>query len=123
MARAKNSPQTAAVPACPEGPDLPSPTREDDIAAVRQQIEAFEEKLDEFESDLESSGWDDIGDFRSQLDDLRLRLKGLRAGAEALEAIADAAWPDARQDLENGLLEAAGTLKELEAGLKMVLPE
>jgi hypothetical protein len=123
MAKAKKSPERAAATACPEGLNLPRPTREDYVATVDQQIEAFEEKLDEFESDMETSGWDDIGDFRGQLDDLRLRLKGLRAGAEALEAVADAAWPDAHRDMEDGLLEAAGALKELEAGLKMVLPE
>jgi hypothetical protein len=123
MANAKKSSKTTAATDCPEGLILPRPTREDYVATVGQQIEAFEEKLDEFESDMESSGWDDIGDFRGQLDDLRIRLKGLRAGAEALEAVSDAAWPDAHRDMEDGLLAAAGALRELEAGLTMVLPE
>jgi hypothetical protein len=123
MAKTKGSPKTAAEPACPEDLNLPRQTREDHVASVVAQIEAFDERLGELESDMESSGWDDIGDFRGQLDDLRSKLRALRSRAEELDAIPDTAWPGASGDMDEAMLEAAGMLEEFEAGLKMVLPE
>jgi len=120
----RNKTKTAAEgPACPDDLSLPRQTREDYVATVIQQIGAFEEKLDQVESDMESSGWDDIGDFRRQLDDLRMRLKGLRSKSEELEGVADPAWPDAYEEMEQSLVEAAGDIDNLVAGLSGVLPE
>lgn len=115
--------RTVAGAACPEGLNLPRQTREEYVAEILQQIAAFEERLEEIESDMESSGWDDIGDFRGQLDDLRVRLKGIRSRSEELEAVPDGDWPEASKDMEEILGEAAASLDDLTAGLRMVLPE
>jgi hypothetical protein len=123
MAAKTNKPKAAAGPACPTGLNMPRPTREDYVATVLEQVGAFEERLDEIETDMESSGWDDIGDFRRQLDDLRARLKGIRARSGDLEGVADQDWPEAYEEMEASLLDAAGSLEDLTAGLSTVLPE
>jgi hypothetical protein len=123
MAVKTNTPKAAAGPACPTGLDLPRQTREDYVATVLEQVGAFEERLDEIEGDMESSGWDDIGDFRRQLDDLRARLKGIRARSGELEGVADQDWSDAYEETEASLLDVAGSLEQLSAGLSSVLPE
>jgi hypothetical protein len=115
--------RAAAGPACPTELDLPRQTREDYVATVLEQVGAFEERLDEIEGDMENSGWDDIGDFRRQLDDLRARLKGIRARSGELEGIPDQDWSDAYEEMEASLLDAAGSLEQLSAGLSTVLPE
>lgn len=120
---AKNNKTKAAGPACPTGLDLPRQTREDYVATVLEQVGAFEERLDEIEADMETSGWDDIGDFRRQLDDLRARLKGIRARSGELEGVADQDWPDAYEEMDASLLDVAGSLEQLSAGLSSVLPE
>lgn len=109
--------------ACPEELDLPRPNREEYVASVLQQVGAFEEKLDELESDMESSGWDDISDFRGQLDDLRMKLKGIRSRSEELEAVPDASWPGAYEEMEESLVDVAGSVADLTSGLSQVLPE
>jgi hypothetical protein len=113
----------AKGPACPGELALPPPNREDYVATVLEQVGAFEERLDEIETDMESTGWDDIGEFRRQLDDLRARMRGLRSRAGELEGLPDADWPDARGEMEESLLEAAGGLEDFAAGLSQVLPE
>jgi hypothetical protein len=123
MAVKTNKPKAAAGPACPPGLDLPRQTREDYVATVLEQVGAFEERLDEIEGDMESSGWDDIGDFRRQLDDLRARLKGIRARSGELEGVPDQDWSDAYEETEASLLDVAGSLEQLSAGLSTVLPE
>ena len=123
MAAKTNKPKAAAGPACPTELDLPRQTREDYVATVLEQVGAFEEKLDEIEGDMESSGWDDIGDFRRQLDDLRARLKGIRARSGELEGIPDQDWSDTYEEMEASLLDVAGSLEQLSAGLSTVLPE
>jgi hypothetical protein len=121
---AKNDKTTAAPgPACPTGLNLPRPTREDYVATVLEQVGAFEERLDEIEADMENSGWNDIGDYRGQLEDLRARLKGIRARSGELEAVADKDWPEVYEEMEASLLDAAGGLDDLSAGLGQVLPE
>jgi predicted nucleic acid-binding Zn-ribbon protein len=115
--------KTAEGPVCDEGLNLPRQTREEYVASLLQQIGAFEERLDELESDMESTGWDDIGDYRGQLDDPRVKLKGLRSRSEELEVVADSAWPDAFEEMEETLVETAESVKDLAAGLSMVLPE
>lgn len=115
--------RAAAGPACPTELDLPRQTREDYVATVLEQVGAFEERLDEIEGDMENSGWDDIGDFRRQLDDLRARLKGIVARSGELEGVADQDWPDAYEEMEASLLDTAGSLEQLSAGLSSVLPE
>ena len=119
----KGKKKAAEGPACADGLNLPRQTREEYVASVLQQIGAFEERLDELESDMETSGWDDIGDYRGQLDDLRVKMKVLRSRSEELEAVADSAWPDAYDEMEESLVEAAESVKDLAAGLSMVLPE
>jgi len=123
MAAKNNKTKAAAGPACPTGLDLPRQTREDYVATVLEQVGAFEERLDEIEADMETSGWDDIGDFRRQLDDLRARLKGIRARSGELEGVADQDWPDAYEEMDASLLDVAGSLEQLSAGLSSVLPE
>jgi hypothetical protein len=123
MANSRKKTKPESAPACPEGLDLPAQTREEYVGTVLQQVAAFEERLEELESDMESSGWDDIGDFRGRLDDLRLRLKGLRSRSDELEAAPDAAWPDARGEMEESLAEVAESIDDLVSGLRMVLPE
>jgi hypothetical protein len=122
MAKTQKS-EVAAGPDCPERLNQPRPTREEYVATVLQQISAFEERLDELESDMESSGWDDIGNFRGQLDDLRMRLKGIRSRSEELEAVPDSGWPEAYEEIEESLVETAGGVEDLVAGLSVVLPE
>jgi hypothetical protein len=123
MAAKNDKTKAAAGPACPPGLDLPRQTREDYVVTVLEQVGAFEERLDEIEGDMETSGWDDIGDFRRQLDDLRARLKGIRARSGELEGVADQDWSDAYEETEASLLDAAGSLEQLSAGLSTVLPE
>jgi hypothetical protein len=72
---------------------------------------------------MENSGWNDIGDYRGQLDDLRTRLKGIRARSGELEAVADKEWSEVYEEMEASLLDAAGSLEDLSAGLGTVLPE
>ena len=122
MAKEKKmtAPEAAA---CPEELNMPRQNREEYVATVLQQIGAFEERLEELETDMESSGWDDIGDFRGQLDDLRAKLKALRSRAEELEAVSDKAWPDVYEEMEESLVDVAGGVDDLVAGLSMVLPE
>jgi hypothetical protein len=115
--------KSAEGAACPEGLNLPRQTREDYVAGTLQQIAAFEERLDELETDMESSGWDDIGDFRGQLDDLRVKLKAARSRSEELETVSDPAWTDAQEEMEESMVEIAGSIDELVAGLSPVLPE
>lgn len=110
-------------PACPEELELPRQNREEYVASVLQQVGDFEEKLDELESDMESSGWDDISDFRGQLDDLRLRLKGIRTRSEELEAVPDASWSGVYEEMEESLVDLAGSVADLASGLSLVLPE
>jgi hypothetical protein len=123
MAAKNNRTKAAAGPACPTELNLPRQTREDYAATVLEQVGAFEERLDEIEADMENSGWDDIGNFRGQLDDLRAKLKGIRARSGELEAFADQDWPDAYEEMEASLLDVAGSLEDLSAGLSAVLPE
>jgi len=122
MAKEKKTAAPEAA-ACPEGLNMPRQTREAYVGTVLQQIGAFEERLEELETDMESSGWDDIGDYRGQLDDLRAKLKALRSRAEELEAVSDKAWPDVYEDMEESLVDVAGSIDDLVAGLSMVLPE
>jgi hypothetical protein len=123
MAAKNDKTKAAGGPACPTGLNLPRPTREDYVATVLEQVGAFEEKLDEIEADMENSGWNDIGDYRGQLEDLRARLKGIRARSGELEGIPDQDWSDAYEEMEASLLDAAGSLEQLSAGLSTVLPE
>ncbi|MGZ5424066.1 MAG: hypothetical protein ACXWF4_05900 [Candidatus Aminicenantales bacterium] len=109
--------------ACAEEQNPPRQNREEYVAGVLQQIGDFEEKLDELEADMESSGWDDISDYRGQLDDLRLKLKGLRSRSEELEAVPDPSWPGAYEEMEESLVDVAGSVADLAAGLSLVLPE
>jgi hypothetical protein len=109
--------------ACPGDLNLPSPSREDYIGTVLEQLGEFEERLAELESDLESAGWDVVGDYRGQLDDLRLRLKAARAKSEELEGVPDADWPSLYQEMEDTLLELAESVDDLAVAAGGVLPE
>ncbi len=122
MAKKKRT-TIADAAACPEGLNMPRPTREEHTATVLQQIAAFEERLEGLETDMESSGWDDIGDYRGRLDDLRARLKALSSRAEELEAVSDKAWPAANKEMEESLVDVAEGIDDLVAGLSLVLPE
>jgi len=115
--------QGQAGPACPEGLNLPGPSREEYVASVLEQIGEFEEKLGELESGLESAGWDDAGDYLGELEDLRLQLKAARAKSEELEAATDAAWPSVYEEMEGALLEVAGRVEDFASELGRVLPE
>ena len=108
---------------CPEELNMPQQSREEYVASVLEQIDAFEEKLADLESDMESAGWDSIGDYRGQLDDIRVRLKGARAKSEELEATADSAWPSVYEEMEETLLEVAGRVEDLALELGRVTPE
>jgi chromosome segregation ATPase len=109
--------------ACADGSALTQQSREEYIAGVVQQLEAFEEKLGELETDMESSGWDDISDFRAQLDDLRVKLRALRSQSDELETVADTVWPGAYEEMEESLADVAGAVEDLASGLSPVLPE
>ena len=109
--------------ACPEELNMPQQSREEYVASVLEQIDAFEEKLADLESDMESAGWDNVGDYRVQLDDIRVRLKGARAKSEELEATADSAWPSVYEEMEETLLEVAGRVENLALELGRVMPE
>lgn len=127
-ARAGSRRQTQARPgkegpACPEGLNLPGPSREEYVASVLEQISEFEEKLGELESDLESAGWEDAGDYVIQLEDARLQLKAARAKSEELEAATDAAWPSVHKEMEGVLFQVAGRVEDLASELGRVLPE
>jgi phage shock protein A len=124
MAKKKvTTPAGAERPACPEGLSLPRQTREEYVENVLQQIGDFEDRLETLEADMESSGWDDIANFRGQLDDLRVKLRDLRSRSEELEAVADRAWPDAREEIEDALAGVGGGVEDLAAVLSPVLPE
>jgi phage shock protein A len=109
--------------ACPGEINLPGPSREEYVSSALEQIGEFEERLAELESDMESAGWDAVGDYRGGLEDLRLRLKEARAKSEELEAAADSAWPTVYQEMEETLLELAGSVEDLALELGRVLPE
>jgi hypothetical protein len=110
-------------PACPEGLNMPGPSREEYVGGVLEQIGEFEEKLGELESDLESAGWEDAGDYLIRLEDLRLQLKAARTKSEELEAATDAAWPSVYEEMEAALLEVAGRVEDFASELGRVLPE
>jgi chromosome segregation ATPase len=118
--RKRNRTESAA---CADELALTQQSREEYIAGVLQQIEAFEEKLGELEGDMESSGWDDLSDFRGQLDDLRTKLRTLRSQADELETVADSVWPGAYEEMEESLADVAGGVEGLASGLSLVLPE
>ena len=109
--------------ACADELALAPQSREEYLAGVLQQIEAFDEKLGELEGDMESSGWDDISDFRARLDDLRTKLRALRSQADELETVADPVWPGAYEEMEESLAGVAGEIEGLASGLSLVLPE
>jgi len=93
------------------------------VASVLEQIGDLEEKLAELESGMESTSWDDVGDYRGRLEDLRLRLKAARAKSEELEAAEDSDWPSVHEEMEETLLEVAGSVEDLALDLGRVLPE
>lgn len=109
--------------ACADELALAPQSREEYLAGVLQQIEAFDEKLGELEGDMESSGWDDISDFRGRLDDLRTKLRALRSQADELETVLDPVWPGAYEEMEESLSGVAGEVEDLASGLSLVLPE
>ena len=109
--------------ACADELALAPQSREEYLAGVLQQIEAFDEKLGELEGDMESSGWDDISDFRGRLDDLRTKLRALRSQADELETVLDPVWPGAYEEMEESLTGVAGEVEDLASGLSLVLPE
>ncbi|MBP1658923.1 MAG: hypothetical protein H6P95_115 [Candidatus Aminicenantes bacterium] len=109
--------------ACADELALAPQSREEYLAGVLQQIEAFDEKLGELEGDMESSGWDDISDFRARLDDLRTKLRALRSQADELETVLDPVWPGAYEEMEESLSGVAGEVEDLASGLSLVLPE
>ena len=109
--------------ACADELALAPQSREEYLAGVLQQIEAFGEKLGELEGDMESSGWDDISDFRARLDDLRTKLRALRSQADELETVLDPVWPGAYEEMEESLSGVAGEVEDLASGLSLVLPE
>ena len=124
MANHDNKKRTAKRgAACADGSALTQQSREEYIAGVVQQLEAFEEKLGELETDMESSGWDDISDFRGRLDDLRTKLRALRSQADELETVLDPVWPGAYEEMEESLSGVAGEVEDLASGLSLVLPE
>jgi len=102
---------------------MPRQSREEYVAGVLGQIDDFEERLGQLESDMESTGWDDIGDYRGQIEDLRVRLKAARAKSEELEAATNSVWPSLYEEMEEALLEVAGTIEDLALELAGVLPE
>jgi len=109
--------------ACADELALAPQSRDEYLAGVLQQIEAFDEKLGELEGDMESSGWDDISDFRARLDDLRTKLRALRSQADELETVLDPVWPGAYEEMEESLSGVAGEVEDLASGLSLVLPE
>lgn len=123
MANNNRKPKAAEDVVCADDLALTQQSREEYVAGVLQQIEAFEEKLGELEGDMESSGWDDISDYRGQLEDLRTKLRALRSQTEELETVADPAWPGASEEMEGSLAEVAGGVESLTVGLSLVLPE
>jgi len=109
-------------PACPDGLNVPRPSRDDYIAGVLEQIAEFEERLGELESDLEAAGWEDPGDYTNQIEDLRVQLKAAREKAGEVEGATDAAWPSVYDEMEETLLEVTGRMENLAAELGRVLP-
>lgn len=123
MTNNNRKPKRTEGAACADELALTQQSREEYIAGVLQQIEAFEEKLGELEGDMESSGWDDLSDFRGQLDDLRTKLRALRSQADELETVADSVWPGAYEEMEESLADVGGAVEGLASGLSLVLPE
>jgi len=109
-------------PACPDGLNVPRPSRDDYVAGVLEQVAEFEERLGEFESDLEAAGWEDPGDYINQIEDLRVQLKAAREKAEEVGGATDAAWPSVYDEMEETLLEVTGRMENLAAELGRVLP-
>jgi|GEM_PF-2484223 len=109
--------------ACPGEMNMPRQSREEYVSSALEQIGEFEERLAELESEMESAGWDAVGDYRGGLEDLRLRLKEARAKSEELEAAVDSAWPSVYKEMEETLLELAGSVEDLALELGRVMPE
>lgn len=109
--------------ACPGELNMPRQSREEYVSSAAEQIGEFEERLAELESNMESAGWDAVGEYRGGLEDLRLRLKEARAKSEELEAAEDSAWPSIYKEMEETLLELAGSVEDLALELGRVMPE
>jgi len=90
---------------------------------LREQLDELEAEAEALDFKIDSSGWEPESDYHRMLDEIRIALEATREKWEELASSSDAAWPEIRDEFEEGLASLGKRIKDTQSVFQKILPE